>query len=207
MTDWNEILQQTTLNSPNRIQNKSKKKGYLTALFKSRWFFVIRGYFRFGIHVLFVFTFELKAISFQLPASRFHFSLFRPPFTSHLFACYPPVPKWFSTCLFRFYSTYGCVSFEMYTLHPFSFFRHSFSISHISSFHFPFATRIRSFLSYIYIYIHVRVWVSRSQPYSCLANEADIFEESLPKIVGSRSCHRGIRLSFEDVHLFHGIRG
>lgn len=60
---------------------------------------------------------------------------------------------------------------------------------------------------FFHIYIHVRVWVSRSQPYSCLANEADIFEESLPKIVGSRSCHRGIRLSFEDVHLFHGIRG
>lgn len=27
-----------------------------------------------------------------------------------------------------------------------------------------------------FIYIHIRVWVSWSQPYFCLANEADIFE-------------------------------
>lgn len=43
----------------------------------------------FGIHVLFAFILELKAISFQLPPRVFIFLYFSPPFTSHLFACYP----------------------------------------------------------------------------------------------------------------------
>lgn len=86
---------------------------------------------------------------FSTTASRFHFSLFQSSLYLSSF-CVLPIPKWFSTCLFPFYPTYECVSFEMYTLHPFplsSSFRYSFSISHISSFHFPFA---RSFLLYIY---------------------------------------------------------
>lgn len=132
----------------------------------------------------FAFILELKAISFQLPPRVFIFLYFSPPFTSHLFACYPfqsgSPPVYFLSIQLTSAFPSRC------TLHPFplsSSFRYSFSISHISSFHFPFA---RSFLLYIYI----RVWVSRSQPYSCLANEADILErKNLCQKSSERSCH------------------
>lgn len=96
----------------------------------------------------FAFILELKAISFQLPPRVFIFLYFSPPFTSHLFACYPfqsgSPPVYFLSIQLTSAFPSRC------TLHPFplpSSFRYSFSISHISSFHFPFA---RSFLLYIY---------------------------------------------------------
>lgn len=116
--------------------------------------------------MLFAFILELKAISFQLPPRVFIFLYFSPPFTSHLFACYPfqsgSPPVYFLSIQLTSAFPSRC------TLHPFplpSSFRYSFSISHISSFHFPFA---RSFLLYIYIYVsgyrganRIPVWQTR----------------------------------------------
>lgn len=104
-------------------------------------------------------------------AFSFFFILVLPLYLSSF--CVLSIPKWFSTCLFPFYPTYECVSFEMYTLHPFpppSSFRHSFSISHISSllrFIFPLLlVSVRFF--YIYIYVsgyrganRISVWQTR----------------------------------------------
>lgn len=139
-------------------------------------------------------------------AFSFFFILVLPLYLSSF--CVLSIPKWFSTCLFPFYPTYECVSFEMYTLHPFpppSSFRHSFSISHISSllrFIFPLLL-----VSVRFFYIYIRVWISWSQPYFCLANEADIFErKNLCQKSSERSCHCRIRLFFEDALLFYGIR-
>lgn len=43
---------------------------------------------------------------------------------------------------------------------------------------------------FFYIYIYIRVWVLRSQPYSCLVNEADILErKNLCQKSSERSCH------------------
>lgn len=89
---------------------------------------------------------------FSSTSSGFHFSLLGPPLASPLFACYlsrngfPAV--YFVSILV--YPAYGeCVSFKTYTLHPRFLFSpsilqsflvtvpHGFSVSHISSFHFP----------------------------------------------------------------------
>lgn len=128
----------------------------------------------FGIHVLFAFILELKAISFQLPPRVFIFLYFSPPFTSHLFACYPfqsgSPPVYFLSIQLTSAFPSRC------TLHP-SLFPPLFVIVFLSliylRFIFPLLVR------FFYIYIHV--WVSRSQPYSCLANEADILERIFAK--------------------------
>lgn len=120
---------------------------------------------------------------FSSTSSGFHFSLLGPPLASPLFACYlsrngfPAV--YFVSILV--YPAYGeCVSFKTYTLHPRFLFSpsilqsflvtvpHGFSVSHISSFHFPCLVSV--------CFFYLRVWVSQSQAYFRLANVADIFE-------------------------------
>lgn len=104
----------------------------------------------------------------------FIFLYFSPPFTSHLFACYPfqsgSPPVYFLSIQLTSAFPSRCTHSTLVS----SSFRHSFSISHISSFlRFIFPLLLVS-VCFLYIYIHV--WVSRSQLYSYLANEADIFE-------------------------------
>lgn len=116
-------------------------------------------------------------------AFSFFFILVLPLYLSSF--CVLSIPKWFSTCLFPFYPTYECVSFEMYTLHPFpppSSFRHSFSISHISSLlRFIFPLLLVS-VRFFYIYTCLDI----VEPTVFLSGKRGWYfrkEESLPKIV------------------------
>lgn len=135
-------------------------------------------------HAFFAFILELKAISFQLPPRVFIFLYFSPPFTSHLFACYPfqsgSPPVYFLSIQLTSAFPSRCTH-SIRSLFPPLFVIVFLSLIYLR-FIFPLLVR------FFYIYIHV--WVSRSQPYSCLANEADILErKNLCQKSSERSCH------------------
>lgn len=148
----------------------------------------------------FAFILELKAISFQLPPRVFIFLYFSPPFTSHLFACYPfqsgSPPVYFLSIQLTSAFPSRCTH-SIRSLFPPLFVIVFLSLIYLR-FIFPLLVR------FFYIYI-----LGIAEPTVFLSGKRGWYfgkEESLPKIVRTQ-LPLSIRLSFEDVLLFYGIRG